>query len=88
MIKIGKILINPDDISSIHEEIKPVTDVKLRGIQIIQIIYKNGVVKNFNSKEIGMGYSEFIEQFIKESEKRETDRIFKTIIGLNSLNNG
>lgn len=88
MIKIGKILINPDDISSIHEEIKPVTDVKLRGIQIIQIIYKNGVVKNFNSKEIGMGYSEFIEQFMKESEKRETDRIFKTIIGLNSLNNG
>lgn len=88
MIKIGKILINPDDISSIHEEIKPVTDVKLRDIQIIQIIYKNGVVKNFNSKEIGMGYSEFIEQFMKESEKRETDRIFKTIIGLNSLNNG
>lgn len=88
MIKIGKILINPDDISSIHEEIKPVTDVKLRGIQIIQIIYKNGVIKNFNSQEIGMGYSEFIEQFIKESEKRETDRIFKTIIGLNSLNNG
>lgn len=88
MIKIGKILINPDDISSIHEEIKPVTDVKLRGIQIIQIIYKNGVVKNFNSQEIGMGYSEFIEQFMKESEKRETDRIFKTVIGLNSLNNG
>lgn len=88
MIKIGKILINPDNISSIHEEIKPITDVKLRGIQIIQIIYKNGVVKNFNSKEIGMSYSEFIEQFMKESEKQETDRIFKTIIGLNSLNNG
>lgn len=88
MIKIGKILINPDDISSIHEEIKSVTDVKLKGIQIIQIIYKNGVIKNFNSQEIGMSYSEFIEQFMKESEKRETDRIFKTIIGLNSLNNG
>lgn len=87
MIKIGKILINPDDISSIHEEIKPVTDAKLRGIQIIQIIYKNGVVKNFNSQEIGMGYSEFIERFMKESEKRETDRVFKTIIGLKSLNN-
>lgn len=88
MIKIGKILINPDDVSSIHEEIKPFTDVKLRDSQIIQIIYKNGVVKNFNSKEIGMGYSEFIEQFMKESEKREIDRIFKTVIGLNSLNNG
>ena len=34
-----------------------------------------------------MDYFEFIEQFMKESEKRETDRIFKTIIGLKSLNN-
>lgn len=88
MIKIGNILIDPNDISSIHEEIKLATDVKFRGNQIIQIIYKNGIVKNFNSQEIGMSYSEFIEQFMKESEKRETDRIFKTIIGLNSLNNG
>lgn len=88
MIKIGNILINPDDISSIHEDLKPITDIKLRDVQIIQIVYKNGVVKNFTSQEIGMTYSEFIEQFMKESEKQEIDRIFKTIIGLNSLNNG
>jgi hypothetical protein len=50
MIKIGNILINPEDISSIHEELKPTTDVKFRGTQIIQIIYKNGVVKNFTSQ--------------------------------------
>ena len=42
MIKVGKMLINPDDISSVHEEIRYQPDNKLRGIQTIQIIYKSG----------------------------------------------
>ena len=43
MIKIGNILINPEDISSVHEELKSHSDFKMKGIQTIQIIYKNGV---------------------------------------------
>ena len=70
MIRIGNILINPFDISSIHEELKLTTDVKFRGTQIIQIIYKNGVVKNFTAQEIGMSYLDFIEYFMKECEKQ------------------
>lgn len=87
MIRIGNILINPFDISSIHEELKPTTDVKFRGIQIIQIIYKNGVVKNFTSQEIGMSYLDFIEYFMKECEKQKENELFKKLIAVKSLNN-
>lgn len=87
MIRIGNILINPEDISSIHEELKPTTDVKFRGTQIIQIIYKNGVVKNFTSQEIGMFYLDFVEYFIKEYEKQKENELFKKLIALKSLNN-
>lgn len=87
MIKIGNMLIDPFDISSIHEELKPTTDVKFRGIQIIQIIYKNGVVKNFTSQEIGMAYSDFVEHFMKECEKQKENELFKKLIALKSLNN-
>ena len=38
MIKVGKILINPEDISSVHEDIRYEANTKLRGIQYIQII--------------------------------------------------
>lgn len=87
MIRIGNILINPEDISSIHEELKSITDVKFRGIQIIQIIYKNGVVKNFTSQEIGMSYLDFVEHFMKECEKQKENELFKKLIALKSLNN-
>jgi hypothetical protein len=87
MIRIGNILINPEDISSIHEELKPITDVKFRGTQIIQIVYKNGVVKNFTSQEIGMSYLDFIEYFMKECEKQKENELFKKLIAIKSLNN-
>lgn len=87
MIRIGNILINPEDISSIHEELKPTTDVKFRGTQIIQIIYKNGVIKNFTSQEIGMSYSDFVKHFMKECEKQKENELFKKLIALKSLNN-
>lgn len=87
MIRIGNILINPFDISSIHEELKPTTDVKFRGIQIIQIIYKNGVVKNFTSQEIGMSYLDFIEYFMRECEIQKENELFKKLIAVKSLNN-
>lgn len=87
MIRIGNILINPFDISSIHEELKPTTDIKFRGTQIIQIVYKNGVVKNFTSQEIGMSYSDFIEHFMRECEIQKENELFKKLIAVKSLNN-
>lgn len=89
MIKVGKILIDPNDISSIHLDMKsaPVSD-RDRGFQVIQIIYKNGVVKNFTSAEIGMSYSDFIDSFLIIKEKEETDRIFRIMAAIKSANNG
>jgi hypothetical protein len=87
MIRIGNILINPFDISSIHEELKLTTDVKFRGTQIIQIVYKNGVVKNFTSQEIGMSYLDFIEHFMRECEIQKENELFKKLIAVKSLNN-
>lgn len=88
MIKVGKILINPEDISSVHEEVKYQADSKMRGIQTIQIIYKNGVVKNYTSQEIGMGYNAFIEELMKLKEKDEDNKIFRFMAAIKSMNNG
>ena len=88
MIKVGKILINPEDISSVHEDMKYPADPKMRGIQTIQIIYKSGVVKNITSQEIGMGYNAFIEQLMKLKEKDEDNKIFRFMAAIKSMNNG
>lgn len=84
MIKVGNILIDPNDISSIHRELKYNINDKTRGIETIQIIYKNGVVKNFTSQEIGMSYSNFIDNFLKIEEKVETDKMFRIMAMLQS----
>lgn len=85
MIKVGNILIEPNDVSSIHRELKYNINDKTRGIETIQIIYKNGVVKNFTSQEIGMSYSNFIDCFLKFKEKEETDRIFRMMVALQPI---
>lgn len=85
MIKIGNILIDPNDISSVHQEMKSIHPVSN---QPIQIIYKNGVVKNFTLAEVGMSYSDFIDSFLKIKEKEETDRIFRIMAAIKSANNG
>lgn len=87
MIKIGNILINPEDISSVHEELRYQTDDKLRGMQTIQIIYKNGVVKNYTSREVGMSYRDFIDTLMKLKDKEETDKLFRLMATLKSINN-
>ena len=87
MIKVGKILINPEDISSVHEDMRYQSDPKMRGIQTIQIIYKNGVVKNYTSQEIGMSYNDFISALMELKDKEETDRIFRFMAALKSINN-
>lgn len=88
MIKVGNILIDPNDISSIHRDMKttPTSD-RDRGFHHIQIIYKSGVVKNFTSAEIGMSYSDFVNSFIDIQEKAESDRIFRMIAAIKSAQN-
>ena len=87
MIRIGNILINPEDISSVHEDLRYQSDPKMRGIQTIQIIYKNGVVKNYTSQEIGMSYNDFISALMELKDKEESDRIFRFMAALKSINN-
>lgn len=87
MIKVGNILIDPNDISSIHRDLKtldPYND-KTRGLDVIQIIYKNGVVKNFTSAEVGMSYNDFIDSFIKIKEKDEVNTILRTLTAINNF---
>lgn len=88
MIRIGSILINPDEVSSIHLDLTSSSVHRDRGAQIIQVIYKNGVVKNFLDREIGLSYDEFIKLFLENQEKEESDRIFRVMAALKSLNNG
>lgn len=87
MIKVGKILINPEDISSVHEDMRYQADTKMRGIQNIQIIYKSGVVNYITSQEIGMSYNAFIEELMKLKEKDEDNRIFRFMAAIKSMNN-
>jgi hypothetical protein len=88
MIKVGNILLDPNDISSIHQDLKtPVFDEKRRGVQVIQIIYKNGVVKNFTSAEIGMSCSDFIDKVLEETKKSEDSHILKLMAAVKSLSN-
>ena len=89
MIRIGNILINPEDISSVHQDLKTLdpSNDRTRGIHIIQIIYKNGVVKNYTSQEIGMSYNDFINALMELKDKEETDRIFRFMAALKSINN-
>lgn len=89
MIKVGNILIDPNDISSIHQDLKALDpgNPKTRGFHVIQVIYKNGVVKNFTSAEIGMSYNDFIDSFMKIKEKDESDRIFRMMAAIKSATN-
>ena len=84
MIKIGNILINPEDISSVHEDMKSIHPVPN---QTIQIIYKNGVVKNYTSQEVGMSYYDFIDTLMTLKDKEETDKLFRLMATLKSINN-
>lgn len=90
MIKVGNMLINPEDISSIHQDTKVLdpSNNRTRGLHVIQIIYKNGVVKNITSAEVGMSYDDFINAIQKLTEKQEDDRLFRMMAALKSMNNG
>lgn len=83
MIKVGEILIDPNDISSIHKDRQ-----KQPAGEFVQIIYKNGVVKNLSWAELGLNYDEFIEQILVLRDKAEEDRLFRLMAALKSMNNG
>lgn len=86
MIKVGNILIDPDNISSIHRDLS--SPLAQREKEVLQIVYKNGVVKNFTVPEVGMCCADFIRAFIERSDKAETDRIFRIMAALKSVQNG
>ena len=83
MIRVGNILINPEDISSVHKETK-----NAGNNYTIQIIYKSGVVKNFSVDEIGMVYSNFVDTLMKEQQKSQDDHVFKLMAAIKSITNG
>lgn len=76
MIKIGNILIDPNSIITV-----------LKDKDAIQIIYKNGVVKNFTSSSIGIPYTQFIDELIELSEKKEDRKLLKLLTMLNNCKN-
>ena len=89
MIRVGNMLINPDDISSVHRDMKALdpTNDRTRGLHVIQIIYKSGVVKNITSAEVGMSYNDFIDALMKATAKRDDDKIFRLMAAVKSINN-
>ena len=82
MIKIGNILIDPDSVDTIVKESKNRPD-KERGFEVIQIIYKSGVVKNFTNIEIGLSFNELLDQFTKITNKQEDTKLLKLVTMLN-----
>ena len=76
MIKIGNILIDPNSIVTV-----------LKDKDAIQIIYKNGVVKNFTSSSIEIPYTQFIDELIELSEKKEDRKLLKLLTMLNNCKN-
>lgn len=88
MIKIGNILIEPNDISSIHRDMKPPISDKDRGFEVVQIIYKSGVVKNITTAEIGLSYFEFIDELLKSQERYESNKILRMLTAINTMQNG
>ena len=76
MIKIGNILSDPDSIVTV-----------LKDKDAIQIIYKNGVVKNFTSSSIEIPYTQFIDELIELSEKKEDRKLLKLLTMLNNCKN-
>lgn len=89
MIRIGNMLIDPNDISSIHREMKVPSDPRQRGFVVIQIVYKSGVVKNLQLQETGVqSYEEFIDLLMREEARVEDSRVLRLMAAVKSMNNG
>ncbi len=73
MIKVGNILIDYDSVATVTRSFSR----NERGVEIIQIVYKNGVVKNFLSNEIGMNYDQFTKELETIHSKESDKYLFK-----------
>ena len=82
MIKIGKILIDPNSIDTILKDFKSSPN-REKDVFNVQIIYKSGVVKNIPSCDLGMSYDEFIDKFIKYSKQAEDTKILRIMAAIN-----
>ena len=82
MIKIGKILIDPNSVDTILKDFKLSPD-REKGVFNVQIIYKSGVVKNIPSYDLGMSYDEFLDKFIKSSKQAEATKILRIMPAIN-----
>lgn len=81
MLRIGNILIDPDSVDTIVG-----TNINYAAhnkVETIQIIYKNGVVKNFSLQEIGMSYEDFINEFERVVNKAEDHKMLKVMAAIN-----
>ena len=72
LIKIGNILLDLNDISSISKT--HCSDPTYRGSYNIQIVYKSSIVKNFRSDEISLDYDTFINTVLELQEKIIADK--------------
>lgn len=84
LIKIGNILLDLNDISSISKT--HCFDQTYRGSYNIQIVYKSNVVKNFKSDEIGLDYDTFINTVLELQEKQNDDHLLRLMIISQSMN--
>lgn len=84
LIKIGNILLDLNDISSISKT--HCSDPTYRGSYNIQIVYKSSIVKNFKSDEIGLDYDTFINTVLKLQEKQNDDHLLRLMIISQSIN--
>lgn len=80
MIKVGKILIDYDSLATVTRAYSQ--DVP-RGVSIIQIVYKNGVVKNFRTDEVGMNFDMFVDKLEKIRQQEEDKKLLKLSVMFN-----
>ena len=66
---------------------QPISD-RDRGFEVVQIIYKSGVVKNITTAEIGLSYFEFIDELLKSQERYESNKILRMLTAINTMQNG
>lgn len=82
LIKIGKILLDLNEVISVSKVYTKDSNDSYN----IQIVYKNGVVKNFKLYEIGLDYDTFVNTFLELQEKQNNDHLLRLMIISQSMN--
>lgn len=82
LMKIGNILLDPNEVVSVS---KTHTNDPNDSYNI-QIVYKNGVVKNFKLYEIVLDYDTFVNTLLELQEKLNDDHLLRLMIISQSMN--